>query len=95
MLEEEDVNNVRAAANGNAVFCAWLLEDNYIQMSIYDIGAGRMSEPFPVHNTAIYFMDNKAYTVNIGDRFQLERVVPELGYYHTEWLVGEGYRGVA
>lgn len=95
VLEEDDVSNVRAAANGNAVFCVWLLEDNYTQMRIYDIGTGRMSEPFPVHNAAIYFMDSKAYTVNTGDRFQLEQVVPEPGYQHTEWLVGEGYRGAA
>jgi len=62
---------------------------------LYSRPAWGMSEPFPVHNAAIYFMDSKAYTVNTGDRFQLEQVVPEPGYQHTEWLVGEGYRGAA
>ncbi len=35
VFEEENANNVRAAANGNAVFCTWLREDNYIEAWVY------------------------------------------------------------
>ena len=54
-----------------------------------------MSEPFPVHNTTIYFMENEAYTVNPGDRFQLERIILTPEYFHTEWLIGEGWSNIA
>lgn len=95
VFEEKDANNVHAAANGNAVFCAWLREDNYIEMRVFDIEAEKMSEPFPVHNTTIYFMENEAYTVNPGDRFQLERIILAPEYFHTEWLIGEGWSNIA
>lgn len=54
-----------------------------------------MSEPFPVHDTAIYSMENKAYTVNLEDRFQVEQIVLSPGWFHTEWLIGGGWRNNA